>query len=359
MNRKRSVETAVFASLIALMLLVLPLVVPSGAVLFSADRAYMENNSLFADGGEEEQYEEEELPEEDAKEAGKMLVLSAGGGSSPEAAEPAALPMDFSAGPVPNPAGFTENGYQDESITVSMEHREIDGSLYHVARVKIAHPSQLRTALAAPIGTKKTNKTSTLARNNNAVVAMNADFYTNKDKGNYLYVVRQGETILFPPKDKGSLHVLIIDSKGDFHILTEDKMNRFARMKEDKDNPILQAFTFGPALVVDGAVAPMPEPYMFDIRGRNPRAAIGQTGPLEYVLVVVDGRISESKGITAETLADFMLELGCVQAFNMDGGNSSALIFNNAFYSHDKTKSERSTSDILYFASAVDPASWQ
>ena len=50
--------------------------------------------------------------------------------------------------------------------------------------------------------------------------------------------------------------------------------------------------------------------------------------------------------------------LGCVQAFNLDGGNSAEMIFNNAFYG-SRTGNERDQSDIIYFATAVDPAEWK
>ncbi len=349
MKKDRRVEKTVYTLLIVLMLLALPLAVPSGAVLLSAENAYNDNISLLSDA----------IQEEPAA-ADAALVVSAGGGSAPEAtAAPAALPMDFTAGMLPNPACYTEDSYQDASITVTMEHREVEGSMCHIAHVKITDSSQLRTGLAGPFGSNRTNKTSTLAKNNNAVVAMNGDYYTNNDKGNYLYVARQGQILRTPSKDKGSLHVLVVDSHGDFHILISDKMAQFAAMMADTENPILQAFTFGPALVIDGVVQEMPESYLFDIRRPNPRSAIGQVGPLEYVMVAVDGRLDDSPGLALNVLADFMKELGCTQAFNLDGGNSSALIFNNAFYSYNKINSERSTSDIIYFASAVDPASWQ
>ncbi len=349
MEKDRRVEKSVYALLIVLMLLVLPFVVPSGAVLLSAENAYNDNIFLLSDEDSQE-----------PADSGAALTVSASGGSAPEAtAVPAALPIDFSAGLLPNPACYTEDTYQDASITVTMEHREVEGSMCHIAHVKIADASQFRTGLAGPFGSNRTNKTSALAKNNNAVVAMNGDYYANNDKGNYLYIARQGQIYRTPSKDKGSLHVLAVDSRGDFHILVSDKMAQFAAMMADTENPILQAFTFGPALIIDGAVQELPESYQFDIRRPNPRSAIGQVGPLEYVMVAVDGRLDDSPGLDLNVLAAFMKELGCTQAFNLDGGNSSALIFNNAFYSHNKIKSERSTSDIIYFASAVDPASWQ
>ncbi len=355
MNNKQNRLTALYAVLLAVMLLAMPLLIPSGAVTLSADRTYTDNAPLIFEDWDMEVFEEEEITQEHGEDnsSNSTLYISVSGGSSP-AASPASLPIDFTPGLEPNPAGFAEKSYQDESITVTMESREVGDSMYHIAHVKIAHPSQLRTALAGPYGTKKTNKTSTMAKDNFAVVAMNGDYYNNREGG---YIARQGET--FRKKPSKNLDVLVIDSKGDFHILVQSNPEKLTALIKDEENPIIQSFTFGPALMVDGVVQPLPESYPFNIRRPEPRAAIGQIGPLEYVMVVVDGRTDDSPGVTVDTLANFMAELGCIQAFNLDGGNSATMIFNNAYYSRKTDNSERSVSDIIYFATTVDPASWQ
>ena len=350
MNRKWKVSTVVFLALLVMMLAALPFVVPSGAITVRAQTAYDENIYLLL---EEEGDSAEEILEEDVQESGARLVLNASGGSAPEAA---ALPMGYTPGLTPNPAGFTENGYEDASIAVALESREVDGSMFHIARVKIAHPSQLRTALAGPYGTKNSNRPSTMAQKNNAVVAINGDYFINRDGG---YIIRQGQFHRAPSSERGTLHVLAIDSRGDFHILVNDRFKQFMALRKDESNPLLQVFTFGPALVMDGAVQPMPKEYKFDFDSRNPRTAIGQTGPLQYVLVLVEGRSENSPGVTTEALASFMAEIGCTQAFNLDGGNSSVMVFNNNIYAKGMDNKERPVSDIIYFASAVDPASWQ
>ena len=101
-----------------------------------------------------------------------------------------ALPMDFTPGHVADPANYTENGYEDETLSVTMERVWVGDAQFNVARVKIADPSQLRIGLAAPFGTKKTNRVSTIARDNNAVVAIGGDYFANEEGG---YVVRMGE----------------------------------------------------------------------------------------------------------------------------------------------------------------------
>ena len=60
----------------------------------------------------------------------------------------------------------------------------------------------------------------------------------------------------------------------------------------------------------------------------------------------------------AKAAAEYMAGLGCLQAYNLDGGNSAEMIFNIAFYG-SRTGNERDQSDIIYFATAVDPAEWK
>ena len=92
------------------------------------------------------------------------------------------LPLDFTVPPAPDPELFTEDGYEDETISVKMEHQEMDdGTRMHIAWVKIADASQLRTAVGNPekLGSTKGKAVSTIAKANNAVVAINGDNYTD------------------------------------------------------------------------------------------------------------------------------------------------------------------------------------
>ncbi len=86
-----------------------------------------------------------------------------------------------------------------------------------------------------------------------------------------------------------------------------------------------------PALVIEGAamVCSDPEdsdcfPDRSDMRDRHPRTAMGITEDAQtLLLVVVDGRSSDSDGMYGSELADLMGQLSAWQAFNLDGGGSS------------------------------------
>ncbi len=272
------------------------------------------------------------------------------------------LPVDFSPAPAPNPACYGENTYEDETIRVRMEDREEDGVIWHLAFIQIASPTQLRTATAAPgkLTSTKTVQVSAMAKYNNAIVALNGDNFVDKpEKTTFEY--RMGEKI----RNKGNRtkDVLIIDRNGDFHFILankdSDKNEHASLTRESAENwGMVQAFTFGPTLVMDGQVLTVDENYGYNPNGREPRTAIGQTGKLSYVCAIAEGR-GESAGVTQQQLADYMAEIGCVQAYNLDGGNSAEMLFGDTIYKGMPGGDERSLSDIIYFATAVPESNWQ
>ena len=261
------------------------------------------------------------------------------------------LPWDMSPGYEPDPEVFTADGFYDASIRVAITTQRHADADFTIAWVTIRHPSQLRTGTAASLGSQ-TNKITTMAQRFNAVLAINGDYYSDRDAG---LTVRQGETL----RDKASAlyDILLIDSLGDFHIVKRDNLDMLDFYLAGALD-IRNVFSFGPALVVDGERQTIPEKYSFAPHYKNPRAAIGQVGDLSYVCVVVDGRSDDSQGVTLETLADVMADLGCTQAYNLDGGNSATLVLGGAIYNDKSPDNERSVSDILYFATTVDPINW-
>ncbi|MCB9891460.1 MAG: phosphodiester glycosidase family protein [Planctomycetes bacterium] len=58
---------------------------------------------------------------------------------------------------------------------------------------------------------------------------------------------------------------------------------------------------------------------------RHPRTAVGMTARNELIFLTVDGRTESSAGMTLDELAKVLLILGCVEAFNLDGGGSSTM----------------------------------
>jgi len=261
------------------------------------------------------------------------------------------LPLDFSGGYKPKAENFTKNSYEDESLSVKMERRDIDGVRYDIAWIKVKSPTQLRTAVAGNANEVVAEKPGKMARRVNAVVAINGDFYTQRKDG---LIYRQGQAFRYalnPEKD-----VLVIDDQGDLHAFLGGE-NQAAELVAflQSGRTIVNAFTFGPAIVPDGVALPMPDTYKtrFDSDVRAPRTVIAQLGPLEYVFVEAEGRVKHSKGVTTDQMGEFMVTLGVQTAYCLDGGNSSIMLFNGRYYDANYAESERVQSDIIYVATAV------
>lgn len=314
--------------LAAVVVLSLPLLVPSGALLDE------ERNRLL-----------EEMPDE----SGWLTRLFPAAMAESPALAP--LPMDFSPGRVADAQAFTESGYTDDSIALTLETMDKDNVVWRVARVTVSDPSQLRTATAGKPGSNKLALISSMAQKNNAIIAINANYLSN-DPVKTSFEYRMGEKIRAKYNSKKDL--LITDELGDLHVFVKSQKEEVEAF-EASGRTIINAFTFGPALVKDGQVLTIDAEYGYNPNGREPRMAIGQTGKLSYVLVLAEGRTKDSQGVTHQELADFMLSLGCTQAFNFDGGNSATMVYNGGYYQQKSRNNERAQSDMLYFATLAGP----
>ncbi len=92
---------------------------------------------------------------------------------------------------------------------------------------------------------------------------------------------------------------------------------------------MVEAFHAGPILIHNRhRVISTEEEVFFNtaVAGVQPRSAIGITKDNHLILLVVDGRQPESRGVYLEELATMMEDLNCVEALNVDGGGSSAMV---------------------------------
>ncbi len=263
------------------------------------------------------------------------------------------LPLDITAiPPAPDAALYTEGGYEDETIRVKMEKQEMDdGTQMYVAYIQIADPSQLRTGVANPekVASTRTKTVKSMAKAYNAVIAINGDNYAdNPKKTTFEYRMKKR----IRSNSNKLKDILVIDDQGDFHLFIKSEGIKELKNQLDKEGrSLVNAFTFGPALVKDGKLLELDEDYGYNPNGREPRTAIGQMGPLSYVMVLIQAKDrSGSTGFSQGKLAEFMYNLGCVQAFNLDGGNSAEMVFGDKVIKGQPGADDRTLSDIIYFA---------
>ena len=237
--------------------------------------------------------------------------------------------------------------YEDEHISVTVtEYDENDTTIY-VADVQLSSARYLKTAFAEDtFGKNITAATSEIAAAHGAILAVNGDFCGARTTG---YVIRNG--IVYRDTGDAATDVLCIYADGHFEITNAGETTAQALA----DAGVWQAFSFGPALVQDGAVTVSEGEEVGHAMASNPRTAIGIIDDLHYVLVVSDGRTGESAGLTLRQLASFMQGLGVTTAYNLDGGGSSTMYWNGQVINEPTTSGrsikERSVSDIVYIGS--------
>ena len=106
-----------------------------------------------------------------------------------------------------------------------------------------------------------------------------------------------------------------------------------------------QVWSFGPKLLENGEWITLDD---HPLTRRNPRCAIGYYEPGHYVFVVVDGRQKGySVGLTMTQLSKLMYNLGCKEAYNLDGGDTAVMIFDDEIVSQPSNGGRR-ISDIIY-----------
>lgn len=107
----------------------------------------------------------------------------------------------------------------------------------------------------------------------------------------------------------------------------------------------------GPTIVRNGKVHVTAKQEGFNgaiASGRAPRTAIGYTPAGVMLMVTVDGRVPKhSVGCTLPELARMMIELGCLEAINLDGGGSTVMVIGDKPVNRLSAGQERLVSNAI------------
>ena len=251
-------------------------------------------------------------------------------------------------------ATVTDTSYSDGATSIAIstvtEGSGSDTVTYYVADVTLSDATALQSAFAKDqFGENITELTSQIAADNDAIFAINGDYYGFRDTG---IVIRNGVVFRDEPARQG----LVFYTDGRVEVYDETTTTADELLADGAWNTL----SFGPAIVEDGTVVDGIETTEIDtnfgnhsIQGDQPRTAVGVIDENHLVFVVVDGRQSGySEGVTLTELADIMIDLGATTAYNLDGGGSSTMYFDGEVINSPSNGGERGTSDILYIADA-------
>ena len=240
----------------------------------------------------------------------------------------------------------TDTSYSDDNIQINLETITTNNTTVYFADIQVSSAEYLKTALAQnTYGTNITAKTSETAAANNAILAINGDHYGANSTG---YVIKNGILYRDAVRDNTSYGDLVIYADGSFEIVYEDEVTA----QELIDKGVVNLLAFGPSLVEDGEIVVDTSTEIGRAMASNPRTAIGIIDENHYIIVIADGRTTESEGLSLYQMAEIMKEYGATTAYNLDGGGSSTLYFNGQVINNPTTNgntiSERAVSDIVY-----------
>ena len=240
-------------------------------------------------------------------------------------------------------SGTVIGTYSDSKSKITVtRYRAYDSNIY-VADVEVTDGTSILSAFANnTYGRNITDTTSDMAEENNAVLAINGDYYGARQSG---YVIRNGVVY----RNQGSNEEdMVISKDGSLSFISESDTTTDSLLQKQA----WQVLSFGPVLVENGQVAVSENDEVGMAMASNPRTAIGTVAKNHYLFVVSDGRTSESAGLSLYELANFMKSLGATNVYNLDGGGSSTMVFQGEVVNNPTTNgnkiSERAVSDILY-----------
>lgn len=205
---------------------------------------------------------------------------------------------------------------------------------------------------------KKKTRPEYIAQKQRVVYAQNGDLWTwrMEDKRYPGIIIRDGQIVqektykkmveAQPPLDEMSLY-------RDGHIEVHHPGEYTGEQYLEKG--AYDVFSFGPILIRDGVVDARLEK---NFTSAQPRSAIGMIEPGHYVGVMVEGRTKRSFGTSLKFVASVLAERGCTLAFNLDGGQTSAMVFMGTLVMHEPTyngyTNTRNQPDIIGIGTSED-----
>ncbi|MDD2203495.1 MAG: phosphodiester glycosidase family protein [Bacilli bacterium] len=229
-----------------------------------------------------------------------------------------------------NKNGIYEDKYEEQILNKDKGNNSykvinVKGSGYKGYLIAVYDPSKVELVMTRYLKTKGENILN-LAKNNDARVAINASGFVDPNEvGNGGMptgsVIKDNKLIFSSPAPGRSGGVIGFD-KNDNLILSKENISK-ARTKYK----LRDAVEFGPFLIVNGKASFIKGDGGW---GVAPRTVIGQRRDGIVLFLIIDGRKpGYSNGATMSQLTEIMMNYKAVNASNLDGGASTALVVEN------------------------------
>ncbi len=240
----------------------------------------------------------------------------------------------------------TETSYQSANICLTITSLRYEDCDVFVADVYVRSMDCLRRAYAGGEWRSRRYSMRDTAEDSGAILALTGDSSYLITQG---WVMGNGEVLQSKTNKTRDIAIVYRDGTMDTVYRSDIDYDYLSAHTDD----IWHIFLFGPMLLDEQGNA-IESFKGYQVRPKNPRAAIGYYAPGHYCLVQVDGRGTKSqlesgktnKGLTLEELSALMAQLGCTAAYNLDGGQS-AIMWYNGEYLNNPYKGGRYVSDIV------------
>lgn len=236
----------------------------------------------------------------------------------------------------------TENSYKSPNVSITVETITYgEGKrkqTYHVADIYIASIENFKTYVAGGEGGYFLKQNiEEMSQATDALIAISGDYITLQ-RGGFLM---RNSNVFYDTSNNDSICALFPDGT------METYEAREYTVEDIKNRGAIQVWSFGPTLLDENGEVRSSYKMSRQISYPNPRSAIGYYEPGHYCFLVADGRQDGyAKGLTIPELAQVFKDLGCVRAYNLDGGGSAVMAFNHKTYSK-QSNGGRELGDIL------------
>ncbi len=209
----------------------------------------------------------------------------------------------------------------DENSTDGMQLVDVSSKTFKGYLLIVNDPSRVKLGVAPRLGEVGAT-TSQIVEHYDAIAGINAGGFKDDALGTGGkpdgILISDGK--LMTSASKGSHSIVGLDTSN--RMLVSSSITYATLVKKN----IRDAVSFGPTIIVNG---------MPTIRSGNggwgvqPRTAIGQKKDGTILMLVIDGRQADSLGGTLKNVQDILLQYGAYNAYNLDGGASSTMVYDS------------------------------
>lgn len=208
----------------------------------------------------------------------------------------------------------------NENLDDGVELIDVSNDTFKGHLMIVNDPSRVKLATAPRLGTVGAT-TSQIVEANDAIGGINAGGFEDDALGTggkaMGIIIEDGK--LISGNKYTNYRIVGIDNEN--RLVVSNSMN----YNTMKNKNLKYAVAFGPVLIING------QPTIRSGNGGwgiQPRTAIGQRKDGAILMLVIDGRQSGSIGATLKNVQDILLKYGAYNAFNLDGGASSTMVYN-------------------------------